>query len=139
MDESTRFFCVGCGVDQPRPAGFTQMDDRYAVGFCDTCTDNKPRKTARPKSQFIRADLFDRDKWTEQKERATLRKHVTALGSAGNGLQLMSDRAIWEMVTLFDKYGSPGWSPSPEIRGFAESYGRSIAGHKPKPKRGRGA
>lgn len=142
MDESTRFVCVGCGNEGPRPPGFTQMDDRYAVGFCNVCTDSKPRKTARPKSQFIRADLFDHARWVEQRERATLKKHVMSVGAPG-GLRLMSDRAIWESVTFFDKYGYPGWEPNAETRTFANDYAHAADNRKlktrTKDKRGRGA
>ena len=129
MAVDTGWTCTNCGSDGGHPienklGSFTQFDPRYTTGYCDVCTTanpDKPRKTARPTNQMIQSEHFNREKFTEKKERDKLTQLVKAFSAGGSHVQ-MSDPDIYQLATLAEKYGSPGFAVQPATRAAAEKY-----------------
>ncbi len=138
----SEWVCTKCGSAGAHPLpGFTQLDDRYTTGYCDVCTvavPDKPRKGPRPTSELIAAAHFDRAAFTEHSEKVTLAKlvHKYANGKANVS---MSDRECWMLVSLFDKWGAPGFGVTDSLRKVADQYAGAMAPKKKSPVRSRGA
>jgi len=112
--------CTKCGnVAHPiesKFGSFTTYHEGFTTGYCDTCTvpnPKTPRKRPRLVSQLIDSRRFNREKWEEQKERAELAKLIH---TASAPRVTLSDHEITRLVTLGDKYGTPGFLILPEWR-----------------------
>lgn len=134
----TGWVCSDCGGDRAKPiedpkfGRMTQFDDRYNVGYCDDCNDpnpTKPRKTPRPTHPLVRADVFDRAKWEEKREREKL-KTLIQMFAAGKDKVQMSDIEVERLVTLYDKYQPPGFVVPGSIREAADAYRKSTKGKR---------
>ena len=144
----TEWVCTNCGSSGAHPienklGSFTQFDDRYTTGYCDVCSvanPEKPRKTPRPTHTLIKADHFDHDKFVTTKEKAELANLVRAFAGGGSSIQ-MSDQQTFRLVTLYDKYGAPGFIIQPWVRAAAEKYAstqqesKAMTGHNKKRRR----
>jgi hypothetical protein len=129
-EKTPAWVCTACGSDGGQPVGggvfgaFAQLDARYTEGYCDVCSvanPSKPRKTPRPTNQLIRADLFDHEAFVIRKEKEKLGKLVRLVASGGSNIQL-TDAECYTIVTLFGKYGWPGYEPSESIVKGAAKY-----------------
>jgi len=111
--------CTKCGTEGGTPLpGRRQMDDRYAEGYCDSCSvanPPKPRKTPRPTSVLITAEAFDRDEFERRREVAILKALVAEFAAGGAHVQ-MTDPHVFQLVTLYDKHGFAGFDLPASVR-----------------------
>lgn len=139
---TTKWVCSKCGSTDTDPQFGALMDPRYAVGYCNSCTDPdppKPRKTPRPKADLVREDAFDRAAFEVRRDRERLKELIHKYGTGIKDDLTMNQ--LVDLIELYDMYGSPGWSPTAGLR---KQYDDEIARRRDahaerKVKKGRGA
>lgn len=109
----TDWVCTTCGTPGATPVpGHTLIDVRYAVGYCDRCTQEfpkTPRKTRRGTSHLIRADLFDEGEFKAKKEKAELAGYVGLFATGKDRIQLSNEQVV-RLVELYDRHGVKGFA-----------------------------
>lgn len=125
-----------CGLPAVPDVSQPSIDDRYAIGHCNTCTDPKRlTKKARPVEQLIRQDAYDPAVFDERRERDEMLK--LARSFADDNGRTMAIKSIARMVEFVDKYGIPDFVITDRARNLALQYQppKTKAGEK----KGRGA
>jgi len=105
--------CAKCGLTGAVPlASRPPLDDRYALGYCDSWI-----------------DIFDREAWQERRDREDLATLVRQFAD-DRARQVMTLASLDRMMALFDKWGLPGFFPTDTAREQVMRYRATEAAKK---------